>query len=88
MDLLGSFHYKCPWTHNGVSFLSSEEPVSEQTISWSRQTANQRYRYILEEGKARLQEAMALNWIGFFLYGTGVHLFLPGISFGANVFSW
>jgi hypothetical protein len=88
MDLLGSFYSKRPRTHDGFPVLSSQEPVSEQIRFWSRQATNQRCRYILEEGKTRLQEARDLDWIGFFLYGTGVLLFLLGISFGDNVFAW
>lgn len=45
-------------------------------------------QYIKEEGRTRLQEIVDLDWIGIFLYATGIVLFLLGISFGGNQFEW
>ncbi|OCK73657.1 trichothecene efflux pump [Lepidopterella palustris CBS 459.81] len=45
-------------------------------------------QYIREEGKTRLQEIVDLDWIGLFLCGTGLCLFLLGISFGGNQLAW
>ncbi|KAK1762784.1 trichothecene efflux pump [Phialemonium atrogriseum] len=45
-------------------------------------------QYIKEENKTRLQQAMSLDWVGFFLLLSGLVLFLLGISFGGNVFPW
>jgi hypothetical protein len=45
-------------------------------------------QYIKEEGRTRLQEMADLDWIGIFLYGAGVVLFLLGISFGGSEMPW
>jgi MFS family permease len=45
-------------------------------------------QYIKEAGKTRWQEVKDLDWIGMFLWGAGLTLFLLGISFGGNQLAW
>jgi len=45
-------------------------------------------QYIREDGKTRLQELKDLDWIGMFLWGVGLTLFLLGISFGGGQLAW
>jgi hypothetical protein len=45
-------------------------------------------QYIREKGKTRTQQAMSLDWVGFFLLASGLVLFLTGITFGGNRFPW
>jgi len=45
-------------------------------------------QYIKEAGKTTLQEVKDLDWGGMFLWGTGLTLFLLGISFGGSIFPW
>ncbi|KAI9735349.1 MAG: hypothetical protein M1818_006544 [Claussenomyces sp. TS43310] len=45
-------------------------------------------QYIREEGRTTLQEIGDLDWVGFFLYGSGILLFLLGISFGGSLWPW
>lgn len=45
-------------------------------------------QYIKEEGRTRLQEVADLDFVGIFLYGAGVVLFLLGITFGGTEMPW
>jgi len=45
-------------------------------------------QYIKEAGRTRLQEVMDLDWVGMFLWGVGLTLFLLGISFGGSQLPW
>jgi MFS family permease len=45
-------------------------------------------QYIKEEGKSRFQQCLSLDWVGLFLFFTGLVLFLLGISFGGSQFAW
>ena len=45
-------------------------------------------QHILEEGKTQMGQILELDFLGLFLYASGLVLFLLGISFGGNTFAW
>lgn len=45
-------------------------------------------QYIIEEGKTKWQQVKSLDWIGVFLFATGLVLFLLGLSFGGTKYPW
>ena len=45
-------------------------------------------QYIIEEGKTRRGQVKDLDWIGLLLFGSGLVLFLLGLSFGGTKFPW
>jgi hypothetical protein len=45
-------------------------------------------QYIKEEGKTRWDQVKELDFVGFFLFTSGMVLFLLGISFGGSKYPW
>lgn len=45
-------------------------------------------QHILEEGKTQWSQVLELDFLGLFLYASGLVLFLLGLSFGGNNFPW